>query len=144
MFGFTPFEEILIVSVILAFITALIYKVLINQGDMRRLKEEMKFYQDKIKSAQKGSDKEAVSKLSSEMLKLSSRQFRMSMKPLMVSGLMFVLVIGWIGAQYAEAVIAAPFAIPFVVVDSQLTWFWWYLIIILAANIMFRKLLGVD
>ena len=139
-----PFQEILIVSSLVAFITALLYRLLINQGDIRRLKEEMKFYQDKIKNAQKSGDTGAVSKLTSEMLKLSSRQFRMSMKPLMVSGLVFILVIGWIGAQYAEAVIAAPFAIPFLVVDSQMTWFGWYIIIVLATNIMFRKLLGVD
>ncbi len=144
VFGFMPFEEILIISVILAFITALLYRLLINQVDIRKLKEEMKFYQDKIKGAQKGGDKEAVSKLSSEMLKLSSRQFRMSMKPLMVSGVVFLLVIGWIAARYGETIIAAPFAIPFIVVDSQFTWFWWYVIIVMAANIMFRKLLGVD
>jgi len=144
VFGLMAFEEILIISVILAFITALLYRLLINQGEMRKLKGEMKFYQDKIKGAQKGGDREAVSKLSSDMLKLSSRQFRMTMKPLMVTGLVFLLIIGWIAAQYGEAVIAAPFAIPFLVVDSQFTWFWWYVIIVLAANIMFRKLLGVD
>jgi len=104
------FEEILIISVILAFITALLYRLLINQGEMRKLKGEMKFYQDKIKGAQKDGDREAVSKLSSDMLKLSSRQFRMTMKPLMVTGLVFLLIIGWIAAQYGEAVIAAPFA----------------------------------
>jgi uncharacterized membrane protein (DUF106 family) len=144
VFGLMAFEEILIISVILAFITALLYRLLINQGELRKLKGEMKFYQDKIKGAQKGGDREAVSKLSSDMLKLSSRQFRMTMKPLMVTGLVFLLIIGWIAAQYGEAVIAAPFAIPFLVVDSQFTWFWWYVIIVLAANIMFRKLLGVD
>lgn len=144
VFGLMAFEEILIISVILAFITALSYRLLIKQGELRKLKDEMKFYQDKIKEAQKSGDREAVSKLSSNMLKLSSRQFRMSMKPLMVSGLIFLLIIGWIAARYGEAIIAAPFVIPFLVVDSHFTWFWWYVIIVMAANIMFRKLLGVD
>jgi len=144
VFGLMAFEEILIISVMLAFFISLLYRLLINQKELRALKDEMKFYQDKIKNAQKSGDKEAVSKLTGEMLKLSSKQFRMNMKPLMLSGVLFLVVIGWIGAEYAEAFIAAPFAIPFLVVDSQMTWFGWYLIIILATNIMFRKLFGVD
>jgi hypothetical protein len=47
-------------------------------------------------------------------------------------------------ANYADALITAPFAIPFITAESKMTWIWWYIIIIFAGNLLFRKLLGVE
>jgi uncharacterized membrane protein (DUF106 family) len=35
-------------------------------------------------------------------------------------------------------------AFPFVELTSSYNWFWWYLIVVIVGNFVFRKLLGVE
>lgn len=142
VFGLPGYQEVLIISLILSLIMVLLTKFLTNQDEIRKAKREMKFYQDKIKKAQKSEDKEAVSKLSKDMLKASSKQMKQSMKPMFVSLIIFVIALGWLTGEYGELLINLPITLP--VLGNQLNWFWWYLIIVLPTSFIFRKMLGVE
>lgn len=136
------YQELLIISLVLSLVMVIITKLLTNQDVIRGAKREMKFYQDKIKKAQKDGDKAAVSKLSSDMLKASSKQMKQSMKPMFASLIIFVIALGWLTGAYGELLIQLPIALP--ILGSELNWFWWYLIIVLPTSFLFRKMLGVE
>lgn len=142
VFGLPGYQEILILAIILSVIMAVLHKFLTNQEEIRKAKREMKFYQDKIKKAQNAGDKDAVAKLSNDMLKASSKQLRQNMKPMFAALIIFFIALGWMAGEYAEMMVVTPVAIPFL--GAELNWFWWYLITILPISIIIRKALGVE
>lgn len=93
-------EEILFSAVII-FVTTLIYRFLINQNELRELKEKQKEKQAKIKELQKTNPDEAK-RLMTEMLNISNKQLRMSMKPMMVSLIIVILVLPVVGEFYGD------------------------------------------
>ncbi len=97
-----PLFAIVAVSLIISFVSALLYLVLVDQQKMRRLKAEMKESQEKMKKAQKeGNDKE-IKSLFSNSMKLNSEMMRLTLKPIIVSMLLFFLIIPWLYANYGD------------------------------------------
>jgi uncharacterized membrane protein (DUF106 family) len=137
------FIELMFWSLVLAFITAVIYKVFINQSEMRRIKAETKDLKEKANKAQKAGDLKESSRLMSEMLKTNNALFRMNMKPMFVSFIAFLVPLYWLFPMMFEKLsVVLPFYIPFL--GTELNWLFWYIIVILAGNFIFRKLLGVE
>jgi len=134
--------EVLLWTIGLSFLLAVIYRVLTNPEEMRRIKENMKEIQAKVKKAQKDGNMDEVNALTSQVLRGSQQQFMQNMKPMMVSTFIFFIFLGWVGAQYAELVVYLPFAVPFI--GSKTGWFVWYIIITLPFTFFFRKMLGVE
>jgi len=137
-----PFIELLVWSVLLAFVTALLYRVLTKPAEMRRVKQEMNDLKERANKATKSGDTKEATRLTTEMLKGNQAVFKMNMKPMMASMLLFIFVLGWLAARFADMSISAPFSIPFI--GDSLNWFWWYFIVVIAGNFIFRKLLGVE
>ncbi|MBM3304229.1 MAG: DUF106 domain-containing protein [Candidatus Aenigmarchaeota archaeon] len=137
-----PFIELLIWSVLLAFATAVLYRLLTKPAEMRRLKQDMNDLKDRANKATKSGDTKEATRLTTEMLKSNQAVFRMNMKPMMASMLLFIFVLGALAARFADMSIAAPFTIPFI--GDSFNWFWWYFIVVIAGNFIFRKLLGVE
>jgi uncharacterized membrane protein (DUF106 family) len=141
-FGLPGYQEVFLISIALSLLMVLLTKLLTNQDAIRKAKREMKFYQEKIKKAQSSGDTALVSKLSNDMLKSSGKQMKENMKPMFLSIIIFMIALGWLGAQYAGLVIPLPINLPFL--GHELNWFWWYLIIVFPANFILRKMLGVE
>jgi len=147
-------ELLLIYSIALSLVTSVVYRVMTNPKEMKRVKEDAKFYNEKVKKAQKAGNKEEVDRYTGEMLKASQKQMKMTMKPMFVSMIIFFLVLGTFHTTFADLVIKLPFAlplptwetagIPFITIAAELNWFWWYVIITLPCTIVFRKMLGVE
>lgn len=97
-------EEILVTAVIV-FVTTLAYRFLINQNDLRELKQKMKEKQEEAKKLQ-GSSPEESKRAMSETLILSNKQMRMTMKPMMVSLIIFFIFLPFIGEAYGDKVAA--------------------------------------
>lgn len=133
-------EELLLVSAVL-FMSSLIYKFMIKREDMREVKSKMKEKQDRIKELQKTNPKEATQVLN-EMMKLQHKQMKMTMKPMMVSLLIFLLVLPVLPNLFPGTVANLPFAIPFV--GSEFGWLAWYFILSIPLNSIFRKIVGVE
>jgi len=133
-------EELLLVSVIL-FITSLIYKFMINKNEIREVKEKQREKQEKIKELQKTNPKEA-NQVMNEMLKLSQKQMKMTLKPMMVSLLLFLVVLPFLPNLFPGVVANLPFTLPYF--GSDFGWLAWYFILSIPLNSIFRKLLGVE
>jgi uncharacterized membrane protein (DUF106 family) len=134
--------EILAYTLGLSVVMAIIYRFLTNPEEMRKIKADMKDLNDRIKKAQKSNNTKEVSELTNELLKGSSRQFQSSMKPMMVSTIIFFVFLYVFLAQFEELMVMLPFSLPFL--GSQLSAFYWYIVIILPASFLFRKLFGVE
>lgn len=139
--GLPGYAEMLIWSALLSIFMVLLTKLLTDQNMLKGIKAEMKTFNEKIKKAQKAGKMDEANKLTSEMLKLSSRQMQQSMKPMFVSFGVFVVAIWFFGAYYADLAVSVPVNLPYL--GNTLNWFWWYFIVIFATNFLFRKLLDV-
>ena len=141
-FIFPGYIEVLLISIGLSVASVLISKYLGNQKGVKDLKAEMKSLNASIKKAQKAGDTKEMNRLSGNLMKLSSKQFQLNMKPMMFSMVMFFGMFAFFGTYYAELVVPAPFSIHFI--GISMGWFHWYLLIVLPGSFLFRKLLSVE
>lgn len=135
------FIEVLLWSLGLSLVMVLLSKFLTNQKDLKKIKNEMQFFKEKMEKAKKAGDMKKAQEHMNDMLKSSNKQMGMTMKPLFVSMIIFFAAFQWLGSQYSTMVITLPVALPFL--GAELNWFWWYVIITLPANIFLRKMLDV-
>lgn len=143
LFGFPGYIEVMAITVAMSLASVLITRFLGDQKGVKNLKAEMKKLNERIKKAQKSGDTKEVSRLSSELMKMSGKQFQLNMKPMMITMVMFMGVFWFvIRAYYSELVVLAPFSIPFI--GNNLGWFYWYLLVAIPTGLMFRKLLSVE
>ncbi len=97
-------EEILVTAAIV-FVTTLAYRFLMNQNDLRELKQKMKEKQEEAKKLQSSSPEESK-KVMAETLMLSNKQMRMTMKPMMLTLILFFIFLPFIGEAYGDKVAA--------------------------------------
>ncbi len=100
MIEMTPFLIITLISVGLSAAISVIYRALTKPDEIRKMKDDMKFYKEKMNAAKKAGDTAKMNEYASEMMKFSQKQFRMSMKPMMVTMLMFFLLLGWLNTNF--------------------------------------------
>ena len=146
-----PIEEVLLLSVGISFVLSVIYRVLTKPAEMKRVKEEVKLHRERMKKAQKEGNKAELSSSLSEMTKLNQKQLRGSMKPMLVSLLVFFVFVGFLRQTYVTFSIHLPttlpllsYSYPFIALRSSIGWFWWYILVTVPCTIVFRKLLGVE
>ena len=139
--GLLPYQEIFVWSILLSLLTTLASRFLANQQEMKKAKKDMEFFRSKSTQAQKSGDIKKMNEYTGEMMKASSRQLRLNMKPMMFSFLVVIVAASWFATTYAEVSIASPITIP--VLGSELNWFYWYLIVVFPFSMIFRKLLDV-
>ena len=104
MIDMTPFVSLTLVSLGLSLMISIIYRVLTKPEEVRKVKTDMKFYKDKMSKAQKEGDKEAAAKYAGEMMKASQAQMKHSMKPMMATMLIFLLLLGWLHTNFGGVV----------------------------------------
>lgn len=141
--------EVLVLSLGFSFIISVIYRVLIKPEDGKRIKNDMKVYRDKISKARKEGKMDEVNKLTMESMKISQKQFSLTMKPLAATFILFWVFVTWISTSYADLSIASPFFVPlltwefpFFQLSATLNWWWWYIFISIPGSMIFRKALG--
>ena len=96
-------EEILVAAPII-FATALIYRFLINQNEVRELKEKLKEKQAKMKELQKTNPEESK-RIMAETLKLSNKQLRMTMKPMMATLIIVIIALPLLAEIYGDKIV---------------------------------------
>ncbi len=108
MIQLSPFMIITLLSVGLSLTITIIYRVLTKPEEVRKMKDDMKFYKDKMNQAKKEGDNAKMNEYASEMLKASQTQFRMSMKPMIVTMMLFFMLLGWLNGNFGG--VTASFA----------------------------------
>ncbi|MEK6964300.1 MAG: EMC3/TMCO1 family protein [Nanoarchaeota archaeon] len=91
--------SILIISFILTLITTLVYKYTTNQSEMKRLKDETKMHQKKLKEL-KGDPKKAM-EVQQKAMAVNMEYMKHSFKPMLYTMLPLLLIFGWLSAHYA-------------------------------------------
>ncbi len=92
----TPFLMITLISVGLSAMISVTYRLLTKPSEIRKIKDDMKFYKEKMNEAKKAGDTAKMNEYANEMLKCSQKQFRSSMKPMMATMLIFFMLLGWL------------------------------------------------
>lgn len=89
-----PLLSILIISLIIALITTLAYKLLTNQQEMKRLKEEQKELQKKVKENKDNPKK--MMEINKEAMSKSMKLMNASFKPMFITMLPILLIFMWL------------------------------------------------
>jgi len=95
-----PYQEIFLISLGFFVFSSFLYRILTKPAEMRQIKKDMKFYREKSKEAQKQKDMKKANEHMSEMMKLSQKQMRNTMKPMFVTMGVALLLIGYILQSY--------------------------------------------
>lgn len=141
MFGLMEYQEIFILTLALTLLTSVIHKRFTRQNVLKKIKDDLTFYKERMKSAQKSGDIKTANEMMKAMLSLNKKYFMASMKPMIISLVIFTVVLFAFGIIYAEAVIKLPINIP--LLGNELNWFWWYFMVAIPFSMIFRKLLDV-
>ena len=141
LLGLHPGIELFLLASVIIFITTLIYKFLINQDEAREIKKQQKEKQEKMKEVQK-TDSQEANKIMNELLKLSNKQFKLMMKPMIVSFLLVKLILPFLPGLFPGSVVFLPFSLPFF--GDDFGWLAWYIIVSVPLNSIFKRILGVE
>jgi uncharacterized membrane protein (DUF106 family) len=137
----SPFIAEIIISAIITFIIALLYRFLINQNTLREVKTKQKENQEKTKELQKTNPDEA-NKLLAETISLSRKQFRLTMKPMMLTLVVVMILLPWMAYIFPGIIVKLPFYLPYF--ENDFGWLAWYMIVSIPLGQIFRKLLGAE
>jgi uncharacterized membrane protein (DUF106 family) len=95
-----PYQEIFIWALLISFLLSVIYRIFTKPKEIRKLKEDMKFYREKSNEARKSKDMKKMEEYSSEMLKLSQKQMKHNMKPMFISMGLILIILGFVSTTY--------------------------------------------
>lgn len=128
-----PFWGLLILTLVLNIITTLAYKYFTDQELLKSIKEETKEIQKQMKELKSQPDK--LLELQKKSLEKSMQSFKQSIKPMLITTLPLIAIIGYLNVYYAGLDNPKLFLI--------FGWLGTYIIFSLIFNIALRKLLKV-
>lgn len=105
LLAYTPALAVLIFSIIILIVINIFYKILINQNDARQIKQKTKDISKEMKEAQKAGDTARSKKLMSEMLTENNRMMKMTMKPMIVSLIVVILLLPSLATFYSDKMV---------------------------------------
>lgn len=96
----SPFWSILIISFVLTLVITLVYKFTTDQKKMKKLKEDMKEYQKKIKTLSKENPQKAMA-IQQEAMKHNMDYMKSSFKSTLYTFIPIIIIFGWLNAHMA-------------------------------------------
>ncbi len=147
----SPVLSLFTVSLIISLIIIFFNILLINKKMVRGIKDGMEELREAMTKAQKLGDTEQVTKMMSEIMKLNSKYFRQTYKSLIVSMVVVMLFLPWVGFRYGNMELNIPFvgnaikSITIPILGSEISaWIMWYILVSFTIGWVLRKLLGFD
>lgn len=148
--NFNALFGVCFMSVLISVIIMVITAKVMDQKEMKRLKEKLTKYQERIKAAQKKNDTKQVNKISKEMMGLQSKMMTNSMKPMLYTMLPIIIIFGWLRhypdlQNFIEVqgyLVMLPFVMPYF--GAKLGWLGWYILCSFPASSLMRKALKMD
>jgi uncharacterized membrane protein (DUF106 family) len=124
--------EVAAITVLIAVLSSIVNKVLINRNRMEAIQERTKELQKEMTAATKENNDKKVTELNSELMKLMSEQMKMSFKPMLVTYILFIIILGLINTMYEKAGFVAQ-GVPLL---GDLTWLGWYILIAVLTSLI--------
>ncbi len=94
-----PLYGIIIVSFVITLITTVVYKYATDQEALKKLKDENKELQAKMKEHKENPAK--IKEINSELAKKSMESLKHQIKPMIITFLPLFLIFGWLRKSYA-------------------------------------------
>jgi uncharacterized membrane protein (DUF106 family) len=147
---FNAMFGVFMMALVLSTMINLVTSRVIDQREMKRLKEELADYQKKIKEAQKKGDMKVLNRLQKQMMEKQSTMMTKSFKPMMYTFLPIILIFGWLRHyDYLSAYIATqgylvrlPFALP--KFGTTLGWLGWYIMSSFPCSTLTKKIMKLE
>src|SRR3989344_7673590 len=95
----SPIVAIIVLSLVISLIIVLVYKFFTNQAEMKRLKEEQKEYQKKMKELRH--NPEEMMKVQKEAMGKNIDYLKHSLKAMLITMLPVILIFGWMNDHLA-------------------------------------------
>lgn len=109
LFGFllnyTPSLSVFIFAIIILVVINIFYKLLINQEHAKQIKQRTKEISKEMKEAQKAGDKEKSKKLMGELLTENNKMMRMTLKPMLVSLVVVIILLPSLALFYGDKIV---------------------------------------
>jgi uncharacterized membrane protein (DUF106 family) len=122
---------------------SLVNKKTLGTKKVKAVKDQMQDLRQKMLAAQKAGNTKQMNEYMTKMMAKNSEYMKFTMKPMLVSLLLVILVLPIIRGLYTGMTVAVvPETLP-VVGGMELSWFWWYFIVSLTLSLVLRKVLGV-
>ena len=106
LLNYAPALSVFIFSIIILIVINIFYKILVNQNDARLIKQRTKDIGKQMKDAQKAGNTEHSKKLMGEMLSENNKMMKMTMKPMIVSMIVVILLLPSLGTFYGDKTVA--------------------------------------
>jgi uncharacterized membrane protein (DUF106 family) len=106
LLAYTPIVAVTIFSVIVLIIINLFYRILMNQSEAKQIKEKSKELNKQMRALQKEGKRDEANKLLSEVMRENSKIMRMTMKPMLVSFIIVIVLLPWLSEAYGDRTVA--------------------------------------
>ena len=107
LLGYAPSLSVVIFSVIILIVINIFYKVLVNQDNAKQIKQRTKDINKEMKDAQKAGEKEKQKKLMSDLLTENNKMMKMTIKPMIISLIIVVILLPSLAMFYGDKKIDA-------------------------------------
>ncbi len=106
LLNYAPALSVFIFAVIILVVINIFYKLLINQNEAKQLKQRTKDISKEMKEAQKSGDKEKSKQLMSQLLTENNKMMKMTMKPMIVSLIVVIILLPSLATFYGDKIVA--------------------------------------
>ncbi len=158
-----PILAILVIAAIIALVTTVAQKFLVNQDRLLYLQKEMKEYQQEMMEARKTNDPKALEKVQrkqAQFMNLQKEMMSMSFRPMIVTFIPILIVFWWMAQSTLinHIVVQLPTLAYYVllvplfhiiyppspgVTGMTIEWLGWYILCSFGFSMLFRKLMGI-
>lgn len=169
LFNYGPMYAILVVAVIVGVTLTLVQYLLVDQKELKSIKDETSAYQKEMLAAQRSNDKNKIKKLQKKKARIDEMQRKlmsMSMKPLYITMIPILLFFSWLRQSPAAADVLNPVVVklpfdtylvqifhtpgilgpgspPELRTGDWLGWLGWYIFSSSVVSSILRKILGM-
>ena len=125
-----PIISIIIIGFVVSFLISLINYFIIDKEKVRGIKAKQKALQLQIKEHQKAGNNAKMMELYKEMMSHTMVMMKHSFKPMIITFIPIILLIGFIKGIYAETAIGGK-------------WIWYYIGSAFVSSLIFRKVFNL-
>lgn len=132
-----PAIFIVIASLVIALFISLVYKYATNQREMKRLRDELKHLQGRVKENKHNQEK--ILEIQKELAGKNLEYMKHSFRPMMLTFFPVIIIFWWLSSLYKD--IGIVLTIPFI--GLGLNWIWTYILFSFIFSLILRKALRV-
>lgn len=147
----SPQIDIAVITFVLAIVSQILRRILMNPAEMKEKQAAMKEKQGKMKELMNKNDHKSTKELETlqkEMMESMGAMMSGSMKLMFVSMLIFLPIFWYLGSAYGDAVISLPIPIPWfggdflIMLYNETNFYGWYILTSLFFSIILSIVIG--